>query len=606
MLEDNPDDAELVHHLLSNEIPDFEFNLAVNKDQFLDALDHFNPGIILADNALPQFSAREALVIARRHRPDLPFIMVTGSVSEEFAADIIKLGADDYILKDRMKRLPAAIDAAMEKQRAANETRVAQEELRRSEERFRTLSRATKDAIWDWDLVSNEIWWNENFYQLLGYAPHSPVPGPYEWTKRVHPADRNKVMTRLNGVVSNAIPSWEDEFRILVKDGTYATVMDRGYVIADNGGKPVRVIGVLVNITEQKRLVREMEILSMIVRESNNSVVIFDPKTARISWVNPGFTRCTGYTLQDLSGLDTASILKNIDIDQEGFDYLARQIGASRPFCCDLAIHTKQGESRWQTINGQPMGGHDRHETGYFLMATDISDRRRMEAEATAVKIDRQRESTRIILQTQEKERNALGRELHDNINQILAAVNLKLGYYLEEPTGNLDIVQGCRKDLTRAIKETRELSHHLVMPRFSEINLKDELELLFGNCRTDKAILFNFEIADEAKIPAAIKETIFRIAQEQLSNILKHARATKIEVRLHVDLHTVELAIQDNGVGFDVQRFGKGIGISNIYSRVESYNGVATIVSKPGRGCILSLTIPLPDVNAVLQRARP
>lgn len=602
MLEDSTDDAELVHRLLSGEMPDLQFNLAVNKEQFLHALEHFHPDIILADNSLPQFSAREALAMARRQWPGLPFIMVTGTVSEEFAADIIKLGADDYILKDRMKRLPAAIDTAIEKQRAANETRLAQEELGRSEERFRTLSRATKDAIWDWDLVSNEIWWNENVYQLLGYDPHGPIPGPYEWTKRIHPADRNKVMTRLNGVVSNAIPSWEDEFRILVKDGTYGTVMDRGYVIVDADGKPVRVIGVLVNITEQKRLIREMEILSLIVRESNNSVVIFDTKTARISWVNPGFTRCTGFTLEDLSGLDTVSILKNIDIDQETLGHLARAIGASQPFCCDLAVLTKQGERKWQSVNGQPMWGYDCHDSGYFLMATDISERRRMEAAAAAAEMDRQRQATRIILQTQEKERNTLGRELHDNINQILAAVNLKLGYFLEEPRDNLDIIQNCRKELLRAIKETRELSHHLVMPYFSKINLKDELELLFGNCRADKTIEFNCEIADEANVPAAIKETIFRIAQEQLNNILKHARATKIDVRLHVDLNAVELAIQDNGVGFDVKGFGKGIGISNICSRVESYNGVTKIISKPGKGCTLSLKIPMPDVNTVVQ----
>lgn len=466
MLEDNPDDAELVRRILSEKVPDLEFNLVINKDQFLHALDHFQPDIILADNALPQFSAREALAIARRRRSGLPFIMVTGSVSEEFAADIIKEGADDYILKDRMKRLPAAIDAALEKQRASMKTQAAQEEVRRSDERFRTLSKATKDAIWDWDLISNRIWWNEAFYQLLGYDPQCPIPGLYEWTKRIHPDDRNKVMTRLNGALSNAIPSWEDEFRILMRDGTYGTVMDRGYIIVDGDGKPVRVIGVLVNVTEQKRLVREMEILSMIVRASNNSIVLFDAKTSRISWVNPGFTRCTGYTQQDLSDLDPASILKNIDIDQGTSGYIARQIAGSQPFCRDLVIHTKRGESRWLSVNGQPLERGDGHETPYFLMATDISDRCRLEAEATAFQIDQQREATRNILQTQEKERKRLGWVLQDSINQILAAVNLKLGHYLEEPGDNLRIIRDCRKDLAQAIKEANELSHNLAISR--------------------------------------------------------------------------------------------------------------------------------------------
>jgi len=182
VLEDSPDDAELVRRLLSKETPDFEFSLAPDKDSFLYALDHFEPNIILADNSLPQFCARDALEIAHQRIPGIPFILVTGSVSEEFAAEIIKLGADDYILKDRMIRLPAAIETAMKQRKAGQEKREAQEGHRKSDERFQTLSRATKDAIWDWNLLTGEIWWSESFYALLGYDPKLPVPEPDAWS----------------------------------------------------------------------------------------------------------------------------------------------------------------------------------------------------------------------------------------------------------------------------------------------------------------------------------------------------------------------------------------------------------------------------------------
>ncbi|HMF72191.1 MAG TPA: response regulator, partial [Flavitalea sp.] len=90
MLEDNPSDADIVQLMLTKEKLDFVFQLVFNKASFLRALDEFNPSIILADNSLPQFSAREALEIVRQRTPQIPFIMVTGTVSEEFAADIIK------------------------------------------------------------------------------------------------------------------------------------------------------------------------------------------------------------------------------------------------------------------------------------------------------------------------------------------------------------------------------------------------------------------------------------------------------------------------------------------------------------------------------------
>jgi PAS domain S-box-containing protein len=594
VLEDNSADAELITRLLTKEMSEPEFNCVVNKEEFLFALQDFKPAVILADNALPQFNAREALELTRQRTQNIPFILVTGSVSEEFAADIIKLGADDYILKDRMIRLPTAIEMAIDRQQVKREKRLAMEEARRSAERFQTLSRATKDAIWDWNLKTNEIWWNENFYELLGYDQNMPAPGPYEWTKRIYPADRNKVMARLNCIAGNGIVSWEDEFRLRLRDGSYGAVLDRGYVLRDELGNPVRVIGGLVNITEQKLLVKEMEVLSLIVRESNNSIVIFDGGTLEISWINEGFTRCTGLTRDDLLLSGSVSLFHIFEAGKETIDMIRSRLRANLPFSGEFILHTSSGEKKWHSLNGQPIPGYDRHTNSYFAIAADISERRRAEEEHLANKIERQKEATRLILQAEEKERNILGRELHDNINQILAAVNLKLGYFLEEPRSTLSIVKDCRKDLQAAIKEIRNLSHHMVTPGFSEIDLKDELELLFGHYYINWSIRFKCEIDHEVKIPAAVKETIFRVSQEQLTNIVKHSAASKVEIWLNIDPTRVNLSICDNGVGFDVRKTGKGIGITNIYSRVESYNGEAKIDSTPGKGCMLSLSIPL------------
>ena len=193
-------------------------------------------------------------------------------------------------------------------------------------------------------------------------------------------------------------------------------------------------------------------------------------------------------------------------------------------------------------------------------------------------------------------ERNTLGRELHDNINQILASVNLKLGYYLDEPENNMDIIEACRQSLDKAIQEARNLSHHMVIPHFSEKDLKDELGQLIENYSYNQMVQLDTADMKEEFLSPPIKETLFRIVQEQLSNIYKHAKASSIMIRLSTARRSVTLLIIDNGVGFDVQQKRKGIGITNIFNRVESYNGKADIVSFPGRGCTLSVIIPLPD----------
>jgi len=147
ILEDNDTDAELVQQLLQKEKLHCEFRLAINKETYLLALDQFYPDIILSDHSLPQFDSADALAIARQRFPGIPFIMVTGMVSEEFAASIIKLGADDYILKDRMARLPAVIIKTIERHRSEKEKQEAERKIIQSETHLRTIFENTSEGF---------------------------------------------------------------------------------------------------------------------------------------------------------------------------------------------------------------------------------------------------------------------------------------------------------------------------------------------------------------------------------------------------------------------------------------------------------------------------
>ena len=136
ILEDSISDTDLIIRLLKKEDLHSEFRLAMNRTDFLLALEEFGPDLILSDNSLPQFDSSEALKIARHRLPDIPFILVTGTVSEEFAAGIIKSGADDYILKDRMIRLPAAIEAVFKQRKAEADRKEAEDSLKTMESKI--------------------------------------------------------------------------------------------------------------------------------------------------------------------------------------------------------------------------------------------------------------------------------------------------------------------------------------------------------------------------------------------------------------------------------------------------------------------------------------
>jgi signal transduction histidine kinase len=114
MLEDQEDDANLVKRALRKGGFEFEALRVDDRETFIQAIDEFKPDVILSDHALPQFNSIEALKVRKEKLPDAPFILVTGAVSDEFAAQCIKLGADDYILKSNLSRLPASVKNAIE------------------------------------------------------------------------------------------------------------------------------------------------------------------------------------------------------------------------------------------------------------------------------------------------------------------------------------------------------------------------------------------------------------------------------------------------------------------------------------------------------------
>jgi signal transduction histidine kinase len=140
LLEDNPDDADLIQTLLRRSGMKFQSVTASDEEEFLSAVKDDGYDVVLADNALPQYSSIEALKLIRRTNPGVAFILVTGTVSEEFAVSIIQQGADDYILKTNLTRLPAAIRNAIEKKRIQIEKERSQQELKQLNAELRTVS----------------------------------------------------------------------------------------------------------------------------------------------------------------------------------------------------------------------------------------------------------------------------------------------------------------------------------------------------------------------------------------------------------------------------------------------------------------------------------
>ena len=134
------------------------------------------------------------------------------------------------------------------------DSKIAAQQLAESEQRFRLLAKATNDAIWDWDLNSSSFWWSEGFETLSGFSRTEIESTIESWTTRIHPEDRSKIMEGVKNAIESGADSWSGEYRFVRKDQSYAYVLDRGYVIRDPDGKPVRMVGGLTDLTERRHL----------------------------------------------------------------------------------------------------------------------------------------------------------------------------------------------------------------------------------------------------------------------------------------------------------------------------------------------------------------
>ncbi|HEX8556527.1 MAG TPA: ATP-binding protein [Pyrinomonadaceae bacterium] len=161
-----------------------------------------------------------------------------------------------------------AFEDATERLRAA-------EALRKSEERFKLVARATNDAIRDWDLLTGQVWWNEAFYDAFGYRAGEVSPGPESWTDRIHGDDAGRVSRGVRELLEGGGDGWADEYRFRRADGSYAVVFDRGYVVHDGQGSPVRLLGSMMDITERKQAEAKLAVYATRLERSNRELQDF-------------------------------------------------------------------------------------------------------------------------------------------------------------------------------------------------------------------------------------------------------------------------------------------------------------------------------------------
>lgn len=252
VLEDSDEDLMLVLYTLKQSDLKFDYVHVKQEHEYLRELDNSSPDIIISDYGLQGYNGLTALRDKKKRGMDCPFILVTGSLPDEIAVECIKAGADDYILKDRLNRLPDAVRQAMERKRSEAARKEAFTELLLSQKRLETAERMAKVGNWEWSVGKDEIVWSDEMYRVMGVEMGSYSPTIHSFMEFIFEEDREASMKVAESIALGLETKAENQFRIRTLDGE--TKMVRS-IYRSNGKTPesgeLKVFGTMQDITLQ-------------------------------------------------------------------------------------------------------------------------------------------------------------------------------------------------------------------------------------------------------------------------------------------------------------------------------------------------------------------
>lgn len=346
--------------------------------------------------------------------------------------------------------------------------------------------------------------------------------------------------------------------------------------------------------TERRKVEEKLRVLSRIAEQTSNSVILTD-EGDKITWVNEAFTRMTGYASEEVIGLDQSALLHGAKTDKVVAAYMAYQKREGKSFKVELLNYKKDGATYWSEISCEPLLDDEGRVQQHFCIETDITERKRLQRQLENEKEEQQKRITAAVIKAQENERAQVGQELHDNVNQVLTTVKLYTELCLSGIDKSKELMEKSVQLLNASINEIRALSKRLSAPSLGNIPLKESVkELVEAISATDRISVSLTTNIEDLDVDADLHLAVYRILQEHLTNILKHAQARRVTVDITHKENLLSMEIMDDGNGFDVRNRRHGIGITNMISRAESLGGGLEMITSPGNGCMLRVKIPM------------
>lgn len=473
--------------------------------------------------------------------------------------------------------------------------------LDKSEQRWHFAIEGAGDGLWDWNPQTNEIFYSKQWKKMLGYNEDEIENSIDEWKKLLHPDETEKIYAQLSKFQSGEISDYEMEQRMLCKNGTYKWILDRGKVMSwDKSGKPWRCIGTHTDITERKKTEQALKESE----QYTNSILSAIPDYIFIMDAN-------GLYLDFKSGnADDLILPQEILINKNIVDVLPKKIAVRIQKGIDFVLKNKKShqieyELKLNTgINSfectiLPFG-----ESKVIKLVRNITKQKQVEETLRNSK-EQLKNFAAHLQNVREEERVLLAREIHDELGQILVAIKIDLGMLKQQTSGKLnkdateEIInqfQQLSQMVDNTLKAARRIMTDLRPEVLDMLGLVEAIKLHVNNFQERHNISCSFENEiTQLNIDLQCSVALFRIVQESLTNIVKHANASEVRISLRNVDNKLIMEVSDNGVGFDLHTKVRedSYGLIGMKERVYLLDGEFSVLSKQGKGTTVKVEMP-------------
>jgi PAS domain S-box-containing protein len=470
--------------------------------------------------------------------------------------------------------------------------RLAEEALRASEERLRLAQKVAGIGSFERDVRTGVNTWTVEMESMYGLPPGGFGRSRAAFEDLLHPDDRAEVTRLLEEALRTGRPM-SGEWRVIWPDGSVHWIAGRWQTLMDESGKPLRVVGVNMDITERKRAeeaIRESEHRFRLVADSAPVMIWMSGVDRRPTYFNRLWQIFTGQSETDLTN-DLARIVHPEDY-QKCHEIYCKEFDQRQPFKKECRLRRHDGQYRWMVDIGVPRFHEDGSFAGYIGSCVDITEQKLAEESLSSMSGQ--------LIEAQELERTRIARELHDDISQRLALVAISLDRHsrdLHSTKETRAVTRTATKQISELVTDIHMISHRLHSSKLDTVGLAAAAAGFCRELSEQKNIAIDFQCDGiRTDLPEAIGLCMFRVLQEALQNAARHSGADHFEVRLSDCLNQIILTISDEGRGFDHERAlkGSGLGLVGMMERLKLVNGELSIDARPRGGTTIRASVPL------------